>query len=72
MDKCDVLGNSKQVFKNRITVCPVCGKSFLVSSRTDYSYKAVNKSGKIRYLCSWSCFNNAATDIANSKGCKNG
>ena len=34
--------------------CPVCGKVFFVTSRTEWVYKRVYDSKPV-YICGWSC-----------------
>ena len=59
--------NEPQIFKDRCTDCPVCGKHFNVQSRSAYTYKAVNNNHKTKYFCSWSCFNTGTTQIAEAR-----
>lgn len=59
--------NETHKFKNRCTDCAYCGKNFCIQDRSAYRYKAVNGHHKTKYFCSWSCFNNGATQIAESK-----
>lgn len=34
--------------------CPCCGKAFILTSADDWVYKS-HATGRLRYLCSWTC-----------------
>lgn len=68
MNRDFIISNDTQIFENEISECPICGKSFYLSnvSKKQYMYKKRNKNGKIRYCCSYSCYNKLNTIIVNS------
>lgn len=64
-DKVSLTDNNVQVFENHVSLCPICGKSFCVQFRSEYKYKLRNKFSKKRYLCSYSCYKIAQTQLQN-------
>ena len=57
--KVNLTDDNVQIFKDHVSVCPVCGKTFCVQSRSDYIYKIRNKKNKKRYMCSYNCLTEA-------------
>lgn len=47
----------KQEWDNSMTICPICGKEFMVLCKSDYVYKTKDNKGKLFYYCSYSYFN---------------
>ena len=49
--------NLSQYFSSGMTICAYCGKPFLVHYKDMYTYKTHNLKNKIRYTCSYTCYN---------------
>lgn len=67
MTTVNLFSKEKQTRNGGMTNCPICGKPVCILTTKNYAYKAVNKNGFVRYMCSWKCFNEACTKISNSK-----
>ena len=44
------------VTSGRCVRCPICGKVVCVPDINTWVYKMVNRQGKQRIMCSWTCF----------------
>ena len=49
----------QMVTSGRCTRCPICGKVICVTDITSYTYKLINKYGRQRITCSWTCYRKA-------------
>ena len=58
-------GNDIQYYNtaDRCFRCPVCNKVFYMRSAEDWVYKLINKQGKTRNLCSYSCSKKAKEQL---------
>lgn len=57
MTREEIVGNVTQEVKEKMYKCPICDKDIFVPYKSSYTYRVKNKRGKIRYTCSYKCFN---------------
>jgi len=50
---------NQTLMEERCVRCCMCHKVFCVSVPESYTYKLNNKYGKLRFLCSWTCYRKA-------------
>lgn len=69
MGKEFVLSDNSQTFKKNQTECPICGKKFYIESvnKKEYVYKMKNRDGRIRYVCSHTCYKTLKETIEKSR-----
>lgn len=53
----EIRGDISQPVEKKMYQCPICGKDIYVKFKSNYTYRVKNKRGKVRYACSYKCFN---------------
>ena len=65
--KVGIKSAEEQPVDDRFTICPNCGKEFLMWIQGKYAYKCYNNKHRMRYACSYKCLTEIKKCINNPK-----